>query len=87
MDKNSYEIRPIKQCERVTAVKKMLDIPGVILYPKGHAISRTMMSVELAYYKARIPYRYKEIQRIVRIEAIKTARERIRKRMESQNQE
>ena len=80
-------LRSMDDDERVTAVKKMLDIPGVILYPKGHAISRTMMSVELAYYKARIPYRYKVIQRIVRIEAIKTARERIRKRTESQNQE
>ena len=80
-------LRSMDDDERVTAVKKMLDTPGVILYPKVHAISRTMMSVELAYYKARIPYKYKVIQRIVRIEAIKTARERIRKRTESQNQE
>ena len=80
-------LRSMDDDERVTAVKKMLDIPGVILYPKGYAISRTMMSVELAYYKARIPYRYKEIQRIVRIEAIKIAWERIRKRMAAQKPE
>lgn len=69
------------------AVRKMLDVPFKSLYIKGHAISRTMMSVELAYYKARIPERYREIQRNVRVGFIRKARERIRKRMESQNQE
>ena len=80
-------LRYLDDDERVAAVKKMLDVPVAKLYLKGHTISRTMMSVELAYYKARIPDRYELIQRNVRIEAIKTARERIRKRMESQNQE
>lgn len=80
-------LRPMDEDEIVAAVKKMLDVPVAKLYLKGHAISRTMMSVELAYYKARIPDRYELIQRNVRIEAIKTARERIRKRMESQNKE
>ena len=72
--------------ERVAAVKKMLDVPVAKLYLKGHTISRTMMSVELAYYKARIPDKYREIQRNVRIGFIRTVRERIRKRMESKNQ-
>lgn len=64
-----------------------MDLLATTYLQKGHAISRAMMSVELAYNKARIPYRYKVIQRLVRIEAIKAARDRIRKRTESQNQE
>lgn len=66
-------------------LKKMLEIPFASLYPKGHAISRTMMSVEMAYYKARIPQKYMEIQRNARVEFIKSIRKKIIDRMEPQS--
>lgn len=81
------ELNNLDDAELPTAVKQKIDVFTAALSQKGHAISRTMMNVELAYYKARIPNRYKEIQRLVRIEAIKAARDRVRKRTESQNQE
>ncbi len=65
--------------KKVEAVLKMVNVPCQALYPKGHAIARAMMGVEMAYYKARIPQKYREIQREVRISKIRTAREKIRK--------
>ena len=79
-------LKSVDDAELVAAVKRKIDVPIANLSQKGHAISRTMMSVELAFYKARIPDRYKEILRNVKIGVIRDARERIRKRMESQNQ-
>ena len=68
--------------EKTAAVRKMMEVPFKSLYLKGHAISRTMMGVEMAYYKAKIPLRYREIQRDERVRHIKIARAKINRFLE-----
>jgi len=47
--------------EAVQKLRKLAGMPFNSLYPKGHAIARTMMGVELAYYKSRVPSYYREV--------------------------
>ena len=77
--------------EATAKVREMLDVPIKNLYPKGHAIARTMQVVEMAYYKARIPKQYAEIQKSERIRKILVARtdrqnKIIREKLQSMNQ-